>query len=446
MNATISGPAQLCGASRGATVGRAAAVGAEIGYGGARALARFVRHRDMTANIALELRRSFGRLGPTYVKLGQLIASSPGVFPRAMSEEFRTLLDAVPPGDQRAVRAVVTAELGADPDEVFASFDPVPLASASIAQVHRATLRTGEQVVVKVQRPGIERRVAADLQILGGIARLAARTDVGRMTNAIAVITDFRSTLAEELDFRLEAETMQQWAASLAASPMAERIRVPEVHWAHTTKRILTMEYVGGTRIDDADAIRAAGHNGEALVKTIALSLFETAFTTGLFHGDLHAGNLAVDDAGRVVFLDFGIAGRLDADTVAALRDICGGLLLTADMAAAARGMLKLGAVGKPAELDVATRDIRGFTNQFVGASIAELSYADLGRQLADLAKRYDAVLPRELVLVGKQLLYVERYIKLLAPGWQLIGDPDVLALFGSMMAGAAERKDATDA
>ncbi|MBN7299543.1 ABC1 kinase family protein, partial [Mycobacteroides abscessus] len=266
---------------------------------GARLLVKPRRGRSLEVRAAHELRRTFALMGPTYVKLGQLIASSPGVFPETLSNEFRTLLDRVPPASSQLIRQTVREQLGADPATIFATFDEHPFASASIAQVHHATLKSGERVVVKIQRPKIRTRLAADVRIIGRLARLIVKTDLGRATNAIEVVEDFEQNLNEELDFAAEGHAMEQWIASLADTEYGDKVRVPKVFWEYTTERVLTMEYVQGIRIDNITELAAAGFDGVALVKAIVYSLFETGFHKGLFHGDLHAGNLLVDSDGR---------------------------------------------------------------------------------------------------------------------------------------------------
>lgn len=235
---------------------------------------------------------------------------------------------------------------------------------------------------------------------------------------------------------------MEEWVATVANSQFAELVRVPKVYWGHTTTRVLTMEYVDATRIDDVGAIKAAGFDGVHLVRTILLSLLESAFHGGLFHGDLHAGNVLIDTDGRVVYLDFGIVGRFDPPTRVVLRQLVGDLLVHKDFESASRALYKMGAVRRPGSVKTGAREIRNFTDPLVTTNLAGLSYTALGRQLAALAKTYDARLPRELVLVAKQLLYVERYMKLLAPEWEAISDPELFTyMVGILNEGEAERE-----
>jgi len=214
---------------------RFGATGWQLTRTGARVLTKLAGKGSLGDKVIREIPKTFADLGPTYVKFGQIIASSPGAFGEQLSREFRSLLDSVPPADTAEVHKLLAAELGADPSELFASFSEEPFASASIAQVHFATLHTGEEVVVKIQRPGIRRRVAADLQILKRFARVAELAKTGRRLSAKDVVADFADNLAEELDFRIEAQSMEAWVSGLHSSPLGRNIKVPNVHWEFTS-------------------------------------------------------------------------------------------------------------------------------------------------------------------------------------------------------------------
>ncbi|UQX11546.1 ABC1 kinase family protein [Candidatus Mycobacterium methanotrophicum] len=400
----------------------------------ARVVTKLPGKGPLQQKIVKQLPQTFADLGPTYVKFGQIIASSPGAFGEELSREFRWLLDRVPPANPDEVHKLLAEELGADPSELFASFEEQPFASASIAQVHYATLHTGEDVVVKIQRPGIRRRIAADLQILKRFAQAVELAKLGRRLSAQDVVADFSDNLAEELNFRLEAQSMEAWVSHLHASPLGRGIRVPQVYWDLTTDRVLTMESVQGIRIDDVAAIRKAGFDGTELVKTLLFSLFEGGLRHGLFHGDLHAGNLYVDEAGRIVFFDFGIMGRVDPRTRWLLRELVYALLVKKDHAAAGKIVVLMGAVGTMRPEAQAAKDLESFATPLTMQTLGDMSYADIGRQLSALADAYDIKLPRELVLIGKQFLYVERYMKLLAPRWQMMSDAQLTGYFANFM------------
>jgi ubiquinone biosynthesis protein len=413
---------------------RMAVTGWQVTRTAGRVIAGLTGKGPLQQKVIQQLPQTFADLGPTYVKFGQIIASSPGAFGESLSREFRGLLDRVPPANTEEVHKLVEQELGAPPAELFATFEEEPFASASIAQVHYATLKTGEEVVVKIQRPGIRRRVAADLQILKRFAQAVELAKLGRRLSAQDVVADFSDNLAEELNFRLEAQSMEAWVSHLHVSPLGKNIRVPQVYWDFTSDRVLTMERVQGIRIDDAAAIRKAGFDGTELVKALLFSLFEGGLRHGLFHGDLHAGNLYVDEAGRIVFFDFGIMGRIDPRTRWLLRELVYALLVKKDHASAGKIVVLMGAVGTMKPEAEAARDLEKFATPLTMQTLGDLSYADIGRQLSTLADAYDVKLPRELVLIGKQFLYVERYMKLLAPKWQMMSDPQLTGYFANFM------------
>ncbi|NLA34874.1 MAG: AarF/ABC1/UbiB kinase family protein, partial [Actinobacteria bacterium] len=414
-------------AGRGATAARAMTTVSIAGRHAARALVGPVvhhgirHHHEWGPSAAREVRRAFGALGPTYVKLAQLIASSPGLFPEVLSDELRSLLDCAPPVPPADIVHIVRRELGAAPDEVFARFDPAPLASASIAQVHAATLHDGTDVVVKVQRRGIRARLAADLAILSGAAQLLERTSArGRMANPVAVVEDFAATLAHELNFVLEAQAMERFSENLVAFGSNEGVRVPEVHWRYTTQRVLTMERIHGHSIDDTGTLSGSGFDLPEILKRGVRAWMEGALEHGFFHGDVHAGNLMVDTDGNLVFLDFGIVGQLDDRTKSIIRNGLPALLLDGDFAEVAKSIYDLGAVLNPIDLDQASADIAEIVGPILAQPLSQISYGQVLIDIVRVGTRYEVRLPRELVLVAKQMLYFERYAKLMAPDWNI--------------------------
>lgn len=377
---------------------------------------------------AEELREAFADLGPTYVKLAQLIASSPGLFPAVLADEFRSLLDMVPPIPYDQVSEVITSDLGAPPESVFARFDSQPLASASIAQVHTAQLLDGEEVVVKVQRPGIRERVEGDLRILMRIARILERTSAkGRMANPIAVVEDFAATLSDELNFVTEARSMETFERNLRAYGGNDQVRAPSVRWAFTTPRVLTMERINGYKIDDLAQLGETGWDLAGALKKGVRAWMEAALEHGFFHGDVHAGNLMLDSDGRIVFLDFGIMGSLDKQTKEIIRHGLPALLVDGDFKEVAKAIYEMGAVLNPQDLEESAKDIAEIVEPILGKPLSEISYGQILVDIVRIGTRYEVRLPRELVLVAKQMLYFERYAKLMAPDWNILNDPELI-------------------
>jgi predicted unusual protein kinase regulating ubiquinone biosynthesis (AarF/ABC1/UbiB family) len=383
--------------------------------------------RQGSRALAVALRRSFVQLGPTFVKLGQVIASSPGLFPRFLADEFRRLLDDVPPEPVARIRRILERELGMSVDEAFATFDDRPLAAASVAQVHRATLHDGRHVAVKVRRPHLRTRSERDLRLLRLLATVLGRAGaLGNALNPVAIVDDFATTLGQELDFRLEAAAMAEFAENLRSSATSDSV-VPEAVPGMVTERVLVMSFVEGTPVDDAEALRAAGHDLVDLVRQGVRAWIGGALGHGLFHGDVHAGNLFVTPEGRVAFLDFGIMGRLDPHTRAVLRRTLPAVILEADYRAVVQAVFDLGAADGVVDLDAAVEDVRAVLEPLATRSLAELSYGEVLSHVLAVATRYHVRLPRELVLVVKQLLYFERYAKALAPDYPLLADPLIL-------------------
>jgi ubiquinone biosynthesis protein len=384
--------------------------------------------RQAPRTLAVALRCSFADLGPTFVKFGQLIASSPGLFPAFLATELRRLLDAVPPEPSARIRRVIERELGAGIDELFAAFDDEPVAAASVAQVHRAVLHDGTEVAVKVRRPHLRGRIEQDLRLLRLVAGVLARAGaLGETLNPTAVVEDLASTIRAELDFRREATAMHQFAANLAGHGTNDRCVVPRPIEGMVAERVLVMTYVEGTPVDDGSALRAAGHDLEDLVRTGVRAWLEGALEHGLFHGDVHAGNLFVTPDGNLAFLDFGIMGQLDDRTRLVLRRALPALLVDGDFRTVVRAVFDLGAATQAVDLAQATADVRDLLEPIATKPLAEISYGELLGHILTVATRYHVVLPRELVLVVKQLLYFERYAKELAPDYRLLADPRIL-------------------
>jgi hypothetical protein len=291
-----------------------------------RHLPAAARDRTRPATIRA-LRRVFEDLGGTFIKFGQLIGSAPSIFGDDVADEFRAFLDAGPAVPFADVASTVESELGCPLADVFADFDREPMAAASLAVVHRATLDDGRQVVVKVLRPGVEHLIATDLAILGPIFTFVARqVAVGIASTLPGVIIGLRDQISEELDLRNEARSMR-WFIGLRDAMGLHRVHVPEPHEALSSRRVLVMDFVDGVPVDDAEAIAALGVDAPALIRDTIAAWLSSAMCTGRFHGDVHAGNLLVTPDGRLGVLDWGIVGRLDDASHAFFRRCIEGVL-----------------------------------------------------------------------------------------------------------------------
>jgi ubiquinone biosynthesis protein len=372
-------------------------------------------------DLSRRLRIAFGHLGPTYIKLGQIISGGEGLFPEELVTEFKLLRDRVPPEPFADVRRVVELELGHSLDDVFTSFSRTPIAAASIAQVHAAQLRTGEDVVVKVQRPQIARLVREDIEAMAWLApHLTGRIPVAALANPPALIELFAETIVEELDFRLEAENMLDIARVLAETNQRATI-VPRPHPELVTRRVLVMERLDGIPWDDVASMHAAGVDTEAVLHAGLVSFMEGAMLFGVFHGDLHGGNLMVQPDGRTVLMDFGITGRLDETKRLAFLMLLVGAT-SGDTMAQLGALRDLGAFPPDTDLEEVFREL-GLDRTI---DPTQLSADELVAELQDLTKKllaYGARAPKELMLFVKNMMFLDGAIARLAPDLDILGE-----------------------
>jgi len=374
------------------------------------------------AGLSRRLRRAFERLGSTYVKLGQIISAFEGLFPDELVVEFKRLRDQVPPEPFAEIRRLVERELGRPLDAVFAEFAEEPLAAASIAQVHVARLVTGEHVVVKVQRPPVAKLVNDDLRALAWLSpKLVGRIPVAALANPPALVELFAEQIVEELDFRLEAENMLDLARVLAVTDQRTMV-VPRPHPDLVTRRVLVMERMRGFAFDDVGAMHEAGVDTTAVLRAGLIACLEGAMIHGVFHGDLHGGNLLVQPDGRTVLFDFGITGRLgEQQRLAFLRMLLAGT--TGDVKSQLAALRDLGAFPPDTDLDAVVHDLE--LDQPV-KDPTQMGADELVTELEDLMKKllgYGASTPKDLMLFVKDLMYLNAATATLAPDLDLIAE-----------------------
>ena len=380
--------------------------------------------------ISRRIRKAAEHLGPTYIKLGQIISSGEGLFPTELVSEFKLLRDQVPAEPFAAVRRVVEEDLGRPLETVFSRFDPVPLAAASIAQVHAATLRDGGiDVVVKVQRPAVASLVRLDLRVMAWLAPfLIGRIPIAALANPPALVELFAETITEELDFRIEAQNMLDVAASYAELGQRSFV-IPRPHPELVTRRVLVMERLDGFRFDDVAGMTDAGLDTHQIIRSGMIGFLEGCMICGIFHGDLHGGNLFVRTDGRTALLDFGITARMTpAERHAFLR-----LLMSAsmnDVKGQLAALRDLGTLPPDTDLDEVIRELK-----LDGPPIdpTQLTPDELVAEIQKMVKlllAYGARLPKILMLFVKNLVFLDGAIATLAPGLDLFAEITHLSMY----------------
>jgi ubiquinone biosynthesis protein len=377
---------------------------------------------ESTADLSRRMREAAEVLGPTYIKLGQIISSGEGIFPAELVAEFIKCRDQVPAETFDKVRAVVEAELGSPMEHVFASFARTPIAAASIAQVHAATLLDGTEVVVKVQRPSVDELVHQDLAVMAWIApMLVGRIPVASLANPPALVEVFAHTISEELDFRVEAANMLDVAHVFAKLDQRGFV-VPRPHAELVTRRVLVMERLDGFRFDDLESYQEHGVDTHEVVRSGMIGFMEGALIHGVFHGDLHGGNLYVRPDGRTALLDFGITGRMsEKRRLAFVKLLIAG---TMNDAIGQLGALRdLGALPDDTDLDQVAKDL-GLMDEVVDPTTMqpEELVAELQRVVKALLG-YGARMPKELMLFVKNMVFLDGAIARLAPDLDLIAE-----------------------
>ena len=398
-----------------------------------RKLGRYPTTEQSRAAISKRLRIAAEHLGSTYIKLGQIISSGEGLFPAELVDEFKLCRDQVRAEEWSVVREVVEHDLRGPIESTFATFERTPLAAASIAQVHAARLCTGEPVVVKVQRPQVATLVRKDLRVMAWLApHLVGRIPIAALANPPALVELFAETIVEELDFRLEASNMLDIAAVLSELGQKGYV-VPRPHPVLVTRRLLVMERLSGFNFDDVAGMHGAGIDTEDVVRTGMIAFMEGAMIHGIFHGDLHGGNLFVLPDGRTALLDFGIVGRLSTERrLAFLRLMLGAT--TNDVRSQIEALRDLGALPHDADVDFVIKDLRLDQPPIDPTTLTGDELVKEVQRVVKALLGYGARMPKELMLYVKNMVFLDGAIARLAP------DLDILAEIASISMLFAQR------
>jgi len=355
--------------------------------------------------LAGHFRLALEELGPTFVKLGQVLSTRPDLLPPAYIEELTRLQDDVPPAAWEAVRAVLIEEYGRPPEEVFASIDPVPIAAASLGQVHAATLPHGTQVVVKVQRANIRETIETDLAILAELAAGAQRTPLGRLYDLPAIVEDFANTLRNELNYHREGRNADRFRENFKN---ASFVHIPRIYWHYTTERVLVLERISGIKIDNVRAMDAAGVDRKKVALHSARVIIQEVLEDGFFHADPHAGNFVVMMPGEVFgAMDFGMVGYLDEKLRLDLLRLYAAAV-DMDATAVVDQLIRMDAVAEEVDRRGLSTDIGRLLDKYRGMTLKEIRAGAVVADIMPVAFRHRLRLPTDLWLLGKTLSMME--------------------------------------
>jgi ubiquinone biosynthesis protein len=366
----------------------------------------------LAPNFGVRLRRSLDDLGPTFVKFGQLLSTRSDILPEGVLLELQKLQDTAKPMPAGAAQTIIQRELGAPVEEVFAGFDPIPLGSASIGQVHRAVLRDGGVVAVKVQRPEAPGRVESDLDLMREFADFLDRRFGQRiLVDVRGLVAEFETVIRRELDYAAEAANARRFRANFADTPVV----IPKVYLELSTSRVLTLQYVEGTRFRDIRPLLLTPSERRRVASMGADAIFKMAFEDGFFHGDPHPGNLLLTPYGDLALLDFGMVGYMSRGDIEALSRLFIAVIQR-DAGAALRGLEALGVRYAPEVRADLVRDLTDFLNKYSGLSVGEVTLGQALSELIALARRYRLRVPPVFPLLTKALVTAEGLARSIDP------------------------------
>jgi ubiquinone biosynthesis protein len=368
-------------------------------------------------SIPERLRNTFEELGPTYIKLGQVLSTRVDLLPPEYIAELSKLLDTANPVDSEAIAAQVERELGQKLEECFAEFSPSPVASASIGQVHRARLLSGEPAMVKVQRPGAEATVQADLDLLMGQASFLQRhSRLARDYQIAEIIEELAYTLQCELDYTFEGRNADHLRHNLRGDSDA---RIPHVYWNLTTRRVITMEALEGLRLTNHDGLVEAGYDLPAVAQMFVELYLKQVFRDGFFHADPHPANILLCGQ-QIGLVDFGMVGHLTPLLIGKLGDLLLGLL-EQDAQALTRVLLRMGAVDWRMDTAPLERDLHRLITRYYGLSLEQVPLAEMLQQVLSTAFRHRVRLPAGLASLARMVIVLEGVALKLDPSFVLV-------------------------
>lgn len=365
------------------------------------------------------LRGALEELGPAFVKLGQMLSVRNDLLPPDIAAALERLQDQVTPAPFGKIAAVLEAELGAPIDTVFASVEPEAVAAASLGQVHRAVLKDGREVVLKVQRPGVDSQVELDLHVVQGLARLAARrARWARHYDLPGVAAEFAAMLRQELDYRLEGRSADRFRRNFAGDP---EVRFPAVFWDYTSPRVLTLERVGGLRVTDRTALQRHSIAPAAVAQRLAGAIFRMVLRDGFFHADPHPGNLFVAPDGTLIFVDMGMVGELTPAMRANVVDYVVGVV-TRDPDRVVEAILRMGIIRRPGKRTPLRREVERLQQKYGEVPLRQIQFSQALTETLAMARRFEITFPTSYTVLLKAMTTLEAVARQIDPEATLVG------------------------
>ena len=359
------------------------------------------RHTD---NLASHFRLALEELGPTFIKFGQILSTRPDLLPPLYITELSKLQDNVPSTPWELLREVLTRELGQEPEQVFMTIEPRPIATASLAQVYAAILPDGQEVVVKAQRPNITTVIETDLEILSSLAARAQTTQWGEVYDFISMAKDFAFTLRNELDYRREGRNAERFRENFANEP---NLYIPRVYWEYSSRSVLVLEHIHGIKIDDLDALAKAGYDRQRIAENSARIIIKQVFEDGFFHADPHPGNFKVLPKEVIGVMDFGMVGYLkDRDRTDLIRLFLVASALDAD--GIVEQLIRMGAARAEIDQTGLASEIGRLLNKYYALPLKEIRISEVFEEIMQIAFHYHLQLPSDLWLLGKTMGMME--------------------------------------
>ncbi|MDO7906453.1 AarF/ABC1/UbiB kinase family protein [Paenibacillus sp. JX-17] len=376
------------------------------------------RETPETKTLGERIRLVLEDLGPAFVKLGQLASTRADLLPQPIIEELVKLQDRVPPFSPSTARGILEQELGAGLEDVLARFDDTPVAAASIGQVHLGQLKSGEAVAIKIQRPGVQRVIRRDLDILRDLTALAGRRwEWVQRYRLQEMVEELAKSLLQELDYSHEGRNSEKIAQQFTED---RKIVIPKIYWEHTSARVLTMEYVQGITLNQREELRRSGHDFKEIAERLVNSMLQQMFIGGFFHADPHPGNLMISKNGSLVYLDFGMAGRLSEEMKTHLSSLIISLMRR-NTEGMIRAIQRLGLVPDDIDMSALRNDLERLRDEYGDVPFSQVSVASALNDLFSVAQKHNISISPDIVLLGKALLTMEGVIESLDPELSII-------------------------